>query len=207
MEYVRSRQYNNVISRKVNTPAQIYFLHVCKKALVKATYTDIQVGAYTQGSTRSPKNRHLCIVLAFVRLTSTEYASATIRITIAVYHAATRTGILEGVPPSFTYDFWLYCTHPRMNIKILNQWRQPSGGCADIAVKQHHIFVMPVQGFYSAIVSARISMVLIEIYRVYPTRELGLKQLARPIRRTVVCYNDPSESGIRPGDNIRQIAP
>ena len=64
-----------------------------------------------------------------------------------------------------------------MRIEVLHQWCQPSGGSADVAVKQHYIFVVAVQGFYGTIIPTCIAVVFIEIYRVYPTGEFGLKQL------------------------------
>ena len=134
------RHTNNLTSSRTKSPAQIYFLHMCKKTSIQSSGIHIISASDKQGCSRRPENRNHCIVLTFILLHNAHYTPPTKRITIFINKTTGCPGIFEIFFLSLAPYLRLTGSHLRVSIQISNHWFQPMLRHLNIRIQKHYIF-------------------------------------------------------------------
>ena len=122
------------------TPAKIYFLHVCEKVIVEPSKTMIQFSPYKQAGASCPKDLCFLIVLAVVFFNFLENAATTERIAIVINKTAGSAGVLKMSAVVVSQQFRLAGCNPAIGIHHGYHRFDPIGCDFNIGIQQYVIF-------------------------------------------------------------------
>ena len=172
-------------------PTEINFLIVSKEASVETIHTPIVGTAYHQTSTCCPHHLAHIIVLPLIFLYSFKESATTERITIAINVTSTGSCILEKCSVVLGKQLRLTGCSFRMPVHKVDECVKPTFRHLYITIEQYIIFILHLP--QCTIVTFRKTIIAIKNNSTH-CRKLLLKKRKRSIGRSIICYNNVSNS-------------